>query len=130
TADSGLARRALGGFFWLSAGNGVRAVLKILFLALLGRLLTPADFGVVGAAMGVVWLSMLVTSLGVGPALVQRETLEPRHISTGLVSSLVLGFLMGAVVWWTAPAVARFFDMSQLTSVLRGLSLLFPIAGL
>src|SRR5690606_20766492 len=76
-----LARRAMRGFLWLSAGNGVRAVLKVVFLALLARLLTPADFGVLGAAMVVVWLSMLATSLGVGPALVQRSELEERHIA-------------------------------------------------
>src|SRR5690606_10019607 len=122
-----LARRAMGGFLWLSAGNGVRAARKVAFLALPARRLTPADFGVLGAAMVVVWLSMLATSLGVGPALVQRSELENRHIGTGLVSSVALGVLLAVLVWLSAPSIGRVFRLEEVVPVLRVLSLAFPI---
>ncbi len=120
----------MGGFLWLSAGNGVRAVLKVVFLALLARLLTPADFGVLGAAMVVVWLSMLATSLGVGPALVQRSELEERHIATGLVSSVTLGIALALLVWLLAPSIGSVFRLPDVVPVLRVLSLAFPIGSL
>lgn len=124
-----LTRSALGGFFWLTAGNGVRAVLKIVVLAVLGRLLLPADFGVVAAAGVVVWFSMIFSTLGVGPALVQRQELEPRHVATGLTSSVALGVLVGALVLLLAPQVAALFRLPEMTPVLRGLAVAFPIAG-
>ncbi|HEU4699642.1 MAG TPA: lipopolysaccharide biosynthesis protein [Gemmatimonadales bacterium] len=125
-----LKRRALDGFLWLSLGNGLRAVLKVAVLAVLARLLTPVDFGLVAAAGVVVWFSMLFSSLGVGPALVQRQDLEPRHVATGLTASALFGLLLGLVLVAAAPLLAVLFRMPGLTPVLRGMAVVFPIAGL
>ncbi|HLV26809.1 MAG TPA: lipopolysaccharide biosynthesis protein [Gemmatimonadales bacterium] len=125
-----LAKQAMGGFMWLSAANGVRAVLKVAFLAILARLLTPAEFGVLGAAMVVVWLSMLITTLGVGPALVQRRTLEERHIATALVTSIALGATLAIVVWQSAPVLGGLLGVEEAIPLLRVLALAFPIGSL
>lgn len=130
TENQRLQRSALDGFLWLSAGNGVRAVLKIGVLAILGRLLTPADFGLVAAAAAVVWFTMVFSSLGVGPALVQRRELEPEHISTSFAFSLFLGITLGAAVALFAPAIARVFRLDGLAPVLRGIAIVFPISAL
>src|SRR5688572_31322828 len=47
--------------------------------AILARLLAPADFGVVSAALVVIGLSSIVSQLGLGSALVQRPELEDRQ---------------------------------------------------
>ncbi|HET7621719.1 MAG TPA: lipopolysaccharide biosynthesis protein [Gemmatimonadaceae bacterium] len=130
TSSKPLQRSALDGFLWLSAGNGVRAVLKIGVLAILGRLLTPADFGLVAAAAAVVWFTMIFSSLGVGPALVQRRELEPEHISTSFAFSLLLGLTLGALIAIFAPAIARVFRLEGLAPVLRGIAIVFPISAL
>jgi O-antigen/teichoic acid export membrane protein len=114
---------------WVAWGGGAIAVLKLLVMVLLTRLLTPADFGVVGAALIVIGLSLTFSQLGLGPALVQRPTLEPRHISTAGITSTALGVLMAAAIWFAAPLLARFFRMDQLTPVVRALAIMFPILG-
>jgi PST family polysaccharide transporter len=115
---------------WVALGNGAIAVLKVAVLVFLTRLLSPADFGLVGAALVVTTFSVNFSQLGLGPALVQRPVLEPRHISTAFVASTVLGLLVGAIIWSAAPLIAQFFRMDQLAPVVRWLSLVFPIAGL
>jgi O-antigen/teichoic acid export membrane protein len=124
-----LKRGALGGFLWLSAGNVGRAILKVIVLATLARLLTPRDFGLVAAAGVVLWFSMIFSSLGVGPALIQRRELEPKHISTAFASSVALGILIAGLIALFAPLIAAFFRMDGLTPILRGLAVAFPIAG-
>lgn len=124
-----LADRALGGFAWLAAGNGARAVLKLAVLAILGRLLAPADFGLLAAAGVVIWFSLIFSSVGVGPALVQRAEIERRHLATALTSSLLLGVLLAGVIALLAPAIAALFGLERLTPVLRALALVFPIAA-
>ena len=121
---------ALRAFIWLSLGNAVRAVAKIAVLAALARLLTPADFGLVAAAGVVVWFSMIFSGLGVAPALVQRREIEPRHVATGLTASIALGIFAGMVVFLPAPWIAAMFRMEGLAPVLRGMAVVFPIAGL
>jgi PST family polysaccharide transporter len=106
------------------------AVLKVVVLVLLTRLLSPADFGLVGAALVVISFSLNFSQVGLGPAVVQRPTLEPRHISTAFVASTAFGFLVGAVIWLAAPLIAQFFHMPHLTPVVRWLALVFPISGI
>jgi O-antigen/teichoic acid export membrane protein len=114
---------------WVAWGSGAIALLKILVLILLTRLLTPADFGVVSAALVVITFSLNFSQLGLGPAVVQRPVLEPRHLSTAFIASTSFGLLVAAIVWLAAPAIAQFFRMDQLVPVVRWLSLMFPIAG-
>ncbi len=115
---------------WVAWGSGAIALLKILVLVLLTRLLTPADFGVVSAALVVITFSLNFSQLGLGPAVVQRPVLEPRHLSTAFIASTGLGLLVAAIVWLSAPAIAQFFRMEQLVPVVRWLSLMFPLAGI
>ena len=115
---------------WVAWGGGATGVLKLVVLALLTRLLSPADFGVVGAALVVVGFSLTISQLGLGPALVQRPVLKPGHITTAFVASTGLGFVFAGLVWLGAPLIAAFFRMEQLTDVVRALSLVFPIAGI
>ena len=115
---------------WAAWGSGAIAVLKVAVLIVLTRLLTPADFGVVGAALVVIHFSLIFSQLGLGPALVQRPVLEPRHISTAFFASTALGLLVGGLMWVLAPAIASFFRMDPLVPVVRALAFVFPFAGL
>jgi PST family polysaccharide transporter len=104
-------------------------VLRIAVLAALARLLTPADFGLLGAAGVVVWLSVVFSSLGLGPALIQRQQLEPRHVATAAVGSLAFGCVVGVLVIVCADSLEALFRLPGLAPVLTGLALLFPLAG-
>jgi O-antigen/teichoic acid export membrane protein len=115
---------------WAAWGSGVMAVLKVAVLVLLTRLLSPADFGVVSAALIVFVFALTFSQLGLGPALVQRPDLQARHISTAFFGSSLLGLLAGAVIWLAAPLIASFFHMEPLTRVVRVLAVEFPIIGL
>jgi PST family polysaccharide transporter len=125
-----MAHRSVGGMAWVAWGSGAVALLKVVVLVLLTRLLTPADFGLVSAALVVVTFSLNFSQLGLGPALVQRPVLEARHISTAFLASVGLGLAVAAGTWLAAPLIARFFRMEHLAPVVRALSLVFPIAGL
>ncbi len=125
-----LTQRTLSGLFWLFSGSSVHAVLRLLVLLVLARLLTPKDFGLVGAAMVVIGFSSLFSQLGMGPAIVQRPNLEDRHLRTAFVGSIILGILLGALIIIIAPLIASLFKIADLTPVLRVVALLFPIQGI
>jgi len=124
-----LTHRAVSGMVWTVWGSGATAALKVVVLVLLTRLLSPADFGVVGAALIVIGFSLNFSQLGLGPALVQRPALEPRHISTAFFATSGIGLLVAVIIWVLAPHIAGFFRMDQLVPVVRALALVFPIAG-
>lgn len=125
-----LTRSTVSGMFWMASSNGLSGVLKIVVLVVLARLLSPADFGIVGAALIVIGFSAIFSQLGLGPALVQRRELEPRHIQTAFAASLVFGLLLAGLLWVSAPAIARFFHIESSVEVLRALAWIFPVKGL
>ncbi|MGH7509226.1 MAG: lipopolysaccharide biosynthesis protein [Gemmatimonadales bacterium] len=129
-APRGLTQRALGGMFWTFSGTGVQVVFRLLALMALGRLLTPAEFGLIGAAMVVVALSEIVSQIGVGPAIIQRRDLRPTHVRVAVTLSCTLGLLLGVAVWFGAPAIAGFYRIPEVEPLLRGVAFLFPLDGL
>ncbi|MEO7239388.1 MAG: lipopolysaccharide biosynthesis protein [Gemmatimonadales bacterium] len=129
-ASPSLTRSTVSGLFWTASSNGLNAVLKVVVLVVLARLLSPADFGIAGAALIVIGFSAIFSQLGLGPALVQRRDLEPRHIQTAFAASLTFGLLLAGLLWVTAPAIARFFHIEGSVDVLRALAWIFPVKGL
>ncbi len=128
-ANAGLAGEIFSGLAWTAWGKGARTVLQLVVLLILARLLTPEEFGVIGAAMIVIGLSEILANVGLGPALVQRPRLRRRHVSTAFSVSLILSALIGAAVWAGSPMIAAFFESRELEGVLKVLSLLFVIRG-
>src|SRR5574341_458557 len=103
TKRPSLTHHTVAGILWMSYGKAAFFLLQLVVLAVLARLLTPADFGVVSAALVVTGLSAILSQLGLGPALVQRPTLERRHIDTAFTFSFLFGLLLGAAIWLGAP---------------------------
>ena len=129
-APRGLTQRAIGGMFWTFSGTGVQVGVQILAIMALGRLLTPEEFGLMGAATVIIGCSQIVSQVGVGPAIIQRRELEPVHIRVAVTLSGVLGLLLGALVYFGAAEIAAFYRMPELEPVLRAISFLFPMDGL
>jgi PST family polysaccharide transporter len=129
-APGRLSRRAFGGLFWTFSGTGVQVSVHLLVLMALGRLITPTDFGLMGAAAVVIAFSQIVSQVGVGPAIIQRRDLEPAHIRVAFTISSALGILLGIGVWFGAPVLAGLYRMPEVEPVLRGVALLFPLEGM
>ena len=130
SSGGGLLQRTLGGFAWLAMSSAVQGLLRIVVVAILARLLTPADFGVVGAALIVVGFADLFSRLGVGPSLVQFPELREAHVQTGFTVAVLLGFVMTGATLGTAPLAARFLDLPNLVPVLGVMAWIFPIKAL
>src|SRR5215217_2776119 len=125
-----MTHKIMSGLFWTASGKGAQAILQFVVVTILARLMTPLEFGVVAAAMIVIGFSEIVTRLGLGPAVVQREKLDRRHLGTAFTASLLFSVVIGALIWIFAPLIAGFFRYQGVEAVLRILAWLFPIRGL
>lgn len=122
-----LKEHAFSGFVWMMMGSAAQVLLKIGVLAVLARLVTPQIFGIMAIAIMVMDFSKMFTHMGVGPALVQRQVLEKRHLTSGFTLSLAMGVFFGLLLFFAAPLLANFFKMPELVAVLRVISLVFLI---
>ena len=124
-----MTRHTLRGFFWLSSQSFVQSISRLVVTGILARLLIPADFGLVAAAMVIIGFAEIFALVGVGPAVLQFPRLEKRHIHTSFTLSLLLGLAMGGLIALLAEPLAQFYNMPNLVIVIRVLALDFPIRG-
>src|SRR5437016_2232474 len=129
-AGQSMTNRTLSGLFWMSLATGANVVSLLLVLVVLARLLTPAEFGLAAVALMVIGFSTVFSEFGIGPAVVQRPHLRTAHLCSGFTLSVLFGVMIGALIWVTAPAVAGFFRLEELTHILRILAVIFPVQGL
>lgn len=126
----GMTQRTIRSVLWSSSGTAVQFIANVLIMVVLARLLTPAEFGVVGAAGVVIAFSQVLSQSGPGTAIVQRVELTTRHIRVGFTFATLIGLLISVLLWAAAPTIARFFGMSELTAVLRMLLFAFLLRSL
>ena len=128
--EPALTGRTVDALRWSAIAAAVEALLALAILAVLARLLTPRDFGVVAIAMIFVGVVNTAGKLGVGPAVIQRGGLTERHVSTGFALAATLGVVLTAALWLAAPATAPLFADPQAPAVLGALSAVFVLTGL
>lgn len=116
-------------FVWSGGGFAARAVLTLATLAVLARLLTPAEFGVVAVAWIVLDLAVRCQT-AVGHLLMQSGKLGARDVDGVFTLALALGATCAAAMWLFAPALAALSDASSLTELLRLLALAPLMASL
>src|SRR5690625_769553 len=128
--SSSLETRTLKGLLWTFGGTAGQTIVNAVVVVVLARLLTPQEYGIIGAALIVVNLAQIFVQLGVGPALVQLPTISSRHIRTSITISILIGIGFGSLIAVFAPQFAAFFGAHELTAVLRTLSVVFPLTSL
>ncbi len=124
TDDSSFRRRAVSGAGWVAADKWSNRFMGLITLAILGRLLTPEDFGLVALATAFMSFASVFVDQGLGRAIVQRHDLNSIYSSTTFWTSLASSVALGGVVALAAPFLASAFGGSaQLIPVIQVLAL-------
>jgi O-antigen/teichoic acid export membrane protein len=118
-----LGTRAASGILWLAAAKWVVRVSGFATLAVLTRLVSPADFGVVAAAMTVIPMVYLLSDLGFTTYLLQTDEVDQESLSTAFWASVAAGALLSAALVLVAPLLADAFTIPELVPILRALVL-------
>lgn len=113
------------GIAWTGAIRWLAQLLSWAATLMIARLLTPADYGVVGMALVYLGFAQIINENGLSAALIQERDLTEDQIGhiAGLV--VLLGVAMGALTLGLANLVAWFFDEPRVRAIVTALSLTF-----
>lgn len=125
-----LARQASEGVAWTGAGKTVVQLVGVVVTLALARLLTPADFGLVGMVVVVTGFLAVFGEMGFATALVQRDEVGERHSSSVFWLNLLVGVALAALLYAAAPWIARFYAAPKVLWVVRVLAVEFVLAPL
>ncbi|GAA0740591.1 lipopolysaccharide biosynthesis protein [Ideonella azotifigens] len=122
-----LSRKVTSAVASTSVFHGAGMGFDLLLTALLSRLLTPADYGIVAAAMLFLALCNLLREVGIGATVVQLQQLSKRDQRTGMTLVLMSAVLLFGVAQACARAFADFMHLPAAEGALRFLSLIIVI---
>jgi len=125
-----LSHRTVGALSWMFVNASGQIALQITVLAVLARLVSPEQFGLVAATVILITFSEIISDCGIGAALIQRTRLTDEHIRTAFTLTVLLSIVVWIGVALGAPAIASFFRLPALTPLIRVGGLTFVIRSL
>ncbi len=115
--------KSLTAFLWLIIDKLGSSTINFGVTVLLARLLTPTDFGLVAMVMVFFELSSTFIQSGFAFALIREKTISDIDKSTTFVFNFVMAVFFYAVLFFTAPAIGRFFGHDILVPIIRVMGL-------
>jgi O-antigen/teichoic acid export membrane protein len=112
------------------AAQGAKFVLQLGSTAVLARLLTPADFGLVAMVTAVTGFVAMFKDAGLSMATVQREHITHEQVSTLFWINVALSAALMLVTAALSPAIAWFYGEPRLTAITLALAATFVFGGL
>lgn len=122
----GLAEKTASSVVWSVSQKWVIRITGLLTVAILTRLLSPADFGVVAVALTLLPLVQVLSDLGFSAYLVQADRVDSRVLSTAFWFSATAGVLLSAGLVFAAVPVSALLELPEATPVIQA----FAVAAL
>ncbi|MGG7517680.1 lipopolysaccharide biosynthesis protein [Allorhizobium undicola] len=110
-------RVALRGGVVTGAAQIIRIVIQLLSVAILSRLLSPEDFGLMAAVGPIAAFVALFQNLGLQQAIVQRKDISELHLNQVFWISTFVGLLCTGVMLLISPLVALFYGDGRMTGI-------------
>jgi PST family polysaccharide transporter len=111
------------GVFYIAVARYSGVFFSLLMGAILARLLSPEEFGIVALVTVFVVFFNLLSGFGIGAAIVQNQTLSEKEVEFLFFFSLILGLGLSISFFLMAPLVAAFYKENALVDISRLLSL-------
>lgn len=130
TDNRALRGRVTRGLTWTIVDQWGRQALNLLVFAVIARLVSQADIGLVALASVFVALAQIFIEAGLADALVQRRELTRAHIDTAFWASMTAGVALAVAGVLLAIPLGIVFGEPGLTPILQVLSLTFVLYAL
>lgn len=107
------------GVFWSAVQKYSGIVIQLLVSAVLARLLSPSEFGVVALASVLIVFIQLFSDMGLGAAIVQRNDLDEEDYDHLFSFSVYLGVFLALIVLVSSYFVASFYGDELLIPIVQ-----------
>jgi O-antigen/teichoic acid export membrane protein len=119
--------KAVSSVFWTSLQQFGGQLITFIVSIVLARILEPKDFGIIalfGILTGVA--TVLMTS-GMTISIIRSNDIDDDDLSTVFIFNMLAAFVLYAIIFVTAPLVEKFYDIENLSVIIRAYSVIFVI---
>ena len=119
------------GLFWGGMNNGMQQLLGLVFGIILGRLLSPSDYGLIAM---ITIFSLIATALqnsGFSTALVNEKEPKDSDYNSVFWFNILMGASIYIILFFSAPFIADYYHEPRLVALCRYafIGLLFSCSG-
>lgn len=127
---SAIKKKIVSGVFWESLGQFSSLGIQFVVTIVIARILTPADFGVVGLLSVFTAVSLVLLDSGFSTALIQKKEATQTDLSSVFFFNLLVGGAIYGILYMASPRIAAFYKIPELTGYARLLFLIIPVNSL
>ena len=117
--EQNLKSKTLSGFLWSAIERFSLQSVQFVINIIMARLLVPSDYGMIGMLAIFLQISQAFVDSGFTNALIQRKDRTETDFSTVFYFNILIALIFYGVLFISAPAIARFYDMPELINVTR-----------
>ncbi len=114
---------------WIATAQAAKIAVQVVSVAVLARLLSPQDYGLIAMVWVVGNLVGLLRDMGTAAAIVQEPDLTPETTNAVFWINIALGVLLCCAILLLATPVAALFKTAEVSFLLSMLAPSFAIGG-
>ena len=110
------------GVIWSAVGKYSGVIVQLIITAVLARLITPEEFGVVAIATVLIAFLTIFSDLGLGAAIIQRQDFGKKEYDSIYSFSIYLGIFLSFVLYLSSHLISSFYGSAPLQNICQILS--------
>lgn len=123
-------QKTITGLKWSAAehlsSQGIAFIINLIIV----RILTPADYGIMGLVTVFLGISQVIINAGFASALIRKQDRSEEDFSTVFYYNVFSGVILYLLLFVAAPWIATFYQIQELELVIRIVGLTMIIASL
>lgn len=116
-------------FIWRFAERCGAQLVSFVVSIVLARLLLPEDYGTIALVTVFTTIMQVFVDSGLGTALIQKKDADDLDFSSVFYFNFAVCVILYLAMFFAAPFIASFYNMPELTAVVRVISLTIVISG-
>ena len=115
---------------WRFAERCGAQLVAFIVSVILARLLSPSDYGTVALILVFTTILQVFVDSGLGNALIQKKDADDLDFSTVFFTNITICTFLYILIYSVAPLISDFYGRSEMTPLIRVLSLTVLISGI
>ncbi|MFB4163894.1 lipopolysaccharide biosynthesis protein [Alteribacillus sp. JSM 102045] len=117
--ENNLKNKAISGVKWTSLNTLFTTFTSPVYQIVLAFLLEPQEFGYIAVISLFIGLSILLSDVGIGESIIQRDNVTSTQISSLFYFNLILTSAIACIIYILAPYIQNFYNLQNLESIIR-----------
>lgn len=109
--------------FWSAVEKYSGMLIQVIVTMILARILSPKEFGIVAIATILVQFFSILSTMAIGPAIIQRKDLTKEDLNNLFTFSIIIGLILSLCFFATSQLIASFFNNEILKPICQILAI-------